>query len=131
MAPTASSYDLLLSYNSANHGVVEQVAGKLRDEGLKPFLDRWYLAPGERWRSELEKTLASCKAVAIFVGRGEMGSWQQREVVVALDLQSRSPHFPVITCITPWLRTAAGLSSSVDLGGFASPNARPESSNFS
>ena len=41
-----SSYDLFLSYNSADHGVVEDVARKLRDEGLEPFLDRWYLAPG-------------------------------------------------------------------------------------
>ena len=86
-----SSYDLFLSYNSADHGVVENVARKLRDEGLEPFLDRWNLAPGMRWRLELEKTLGSCKAVAIFVGRGEMGSWQQREVDVALDLQSRKP----------------------------------------
>jgi hypothetical protein len=73
-------YDIFLSYNSADHGVVEDVARKLRNEGLEPFLDRWYLAPGMRWRDELEKTLSSCKAVAIFVGPGEMGSWQQREV---------------------------------------------------
>jgi hypothetical protein len=43
------------------------------------------------WRPKLEKTLSSCKAVAIFVGSCEMGSWQQREVDVALDLQSRRP----------------------------------------
>jgi hypothetical protein len=91
-----ASYDVFLSYNSADHGVVEDIARKLRDEGLEPFLDRWYLAPGARWRSKLEDTLNSCKAVAIFVGPGEMGSWQQREVDVALDLQSRSPNLPVI-----------------------------------
>jgi hypothetical protein len=91
-----SSYDVFLSYNSADHGVVEDVAHKLRHEGLEPFLDRWYLAPGARWRCELEKILGSCKAVAIFVGPGEMGSWQQREVDVALDIQSRNPNSPVI-----------------------------------
>jgi hypothetical protein len=91
-----ASYDVFLSYNSADHGVVEDIARKLRDEGLEPFLDRWYLAPGARWRAKLEDTLSSCKAVAIFVGPGEMGSWQQREVDVALDLQSRSPNLPVI-----------------------------------
>jgi hypothetical protein len=48
-----SSYDVFLSYNSADHGVVEDVARKLRDEGLEPFLDRWDLAPGMRWRSKL------------------------------------------------------------------------------
>src|SRR6516162_925773 len=55
MAPIVFSYDLFLSYNSANHGIVEDVARRLRAEGLKPFLDRWYLAPGARWRTNLEK----------------------------------------------------------------------------
>jgi WD40 repeat protein len=91
-----SSYDVFLSYNSADHRVVEDVARKLRDKGLEPFLDRWYLAPGMPWRSKLEESLNSCKAVAIFVGPGEMGSWQQREIDVALDLRSRDPNLPVI-----------------------------------
>ena len=68
-----SSYDVFLSYNSADHDVVEDIARKLRDDGLEPFLDRWYLTPGARWRSKLEDTLSSCKAVAIFVGPGECG----------------------------------------------------------
>ena len=124
-----SSYDVFLSYNSADHNVVENIALNLRDEGLKPFLDRWYLAPGARWRSKLEDTLSSCKAVAIFVGPSEMGSWQQREVDVALDLQSRSPNLPVIPVLLPGLRAPAGFSSSTDLGGLAQPGARPRNSN--
>src|SRR5262249_60453627 len=98
---SASSYDLFLSYNSEDHDVVEAIARKLRDEGLKPFLDRWYLAPGARWRTKLKDTLSSSKAIAILVGRGEMGSWQQREVDVALDLQSRSPNLPNIPVLLP------------------------------
>jgi tetratricopeptide (TPR) repeat protein len=96
-----SNYDVFLSYNSADHDVVEEVARKLRSEGLEPFLDRWALAPGTRWRLELEKTLGSCQAVAIFVGPGEMGSWQQRELDVALDLQSKNPKLPVIPVLLP------------------------------
>ena len=67
------------------------------------------LSRGVRWRSELEKTLGSCKAVAIFVGSGEMGSWQQREVDVALDLQSRSPHLPVIPVLLPGCEPPLGF----------------------
>jgi TIR domain-containing protein len=44
------SYDLFLSYNSADHTLIEEIAQKIRDEHLEPFLDRWYLAPGSRWR---------------------------------------------------------------------------------
>jgi hypothetical protein len=105
----APSYDVFLSYNSADHGVVETVARKLRDEGLEPFLDRWALAPGTRWRPRLEQTLSSCKAVAIFVGPGEMGSWQQREVDVALDFQSRSPNLPVIPVLLPGCEPPLGF----------------------
>ena len=57
-APAASSYDLFLSYNSADHSIVEEVAHKLADAGLKElFLDRWNLLIGTRWRPMLEKAL--------------------------------------------------------------------------
>jgi hypothetical protein len=101
--------DIFLSYNSADHNVVEDIARKLRDKSLEPFLDRWHLAPGRRWRPKLEETLSSCKAVAIFVGPGEMGSWQQREVDVALDLQSRNPNLPVIPVLLPGCEPPLGF----------------------
>jgi tetratricopeptide (TPR) repeat protein len=101
--------DIFLSYNSADHNVVENIARKLRDESLEPFLDRWHLAPGMRWRPKLEKTLSSCKAIAIFVGPGEMGSWQQREVDVALDLQSKRPDLPVIPVLLPGCEPPLGF----------------------
>ena len=69
-----SSYDLFLSYNSLDHRIVEEVAHRLADAGLKElFLDRWNLLIGACWRPTLEKALGSSKAVAIFVGPGEMG----------------------------------------------------------
>ena len=88
---------------------MEDIARKLRDEGLEPFLDRWYLVPGARWRSKLEDTLSACKAVVIFVGPGEMGSWQQREVDVALDLQSRNPNLPIIPVLLPGCEPPLGF----------------------
>jgi hypothetical protein len=106
---TRSSYDVFLSYNSADHGLVEDVARKLCDQGLEPYLDRWYLEPGMRWRPKLDQTLSACKAVAIFVGPGEMGSWQQREVDVALDVQSRNPNLPVIPVLLPGCEPPLGF----------------------
>ena len=102
MASTVSSYDLFLSYSSADQRIVEEVEHKLADAGLKElFLDRRNLLIGTRWRPMLEKALGSSKAVAIFVGPGEMGSWQQKEVDIALDLQSKGPSFPVIPVLLP------------------------------
>jgi TIR domain-containing protein len=101
--------DIFLSYNSADHQVVEKIARRLRDESLEAFLDRWQLAPGLRWRPRLEEMLSACKAVAILVGPGEMGSWQQREVDVALDLQSRNPKLPVIPVLLPGCEPPLGF----------------------
>ena len=101
--------DLFLSYKSTDHICVENIARRLRVAGLEPYLDRWYLAPGMHWGSKLEDTLSLCKAVAIFVGPGEMGSWQQREVAVALDLQSRSPNLPVIPVLLPGCEPPLGF----------------------
>ena len=44
-SPDESSYALYLRYNSADQGVVEDVAQILPDAGLAPFLDHKYLAP--------------------------------------------------------------------------------------
>jgi hypothetical protein len=104
-----SAYDLFLSYSSVDHSVVENIAERLRNEGLKPFLDRWHLSVSTRWRSKLEETLSSCKAFAIFVGPGEMGSWQQREVDIALDLQARNPNLPVIPVLLPGCEPPLGF----------------------
>ncbi|MBI2927004.1 MAG: TIR domain-containing protein, partial [Verrucomicrobia bacterium] len=110
-APSASSqgFDVFLSYNSRDHVAVEGIANQLRAQNLKPFLDRWYLGPGLRWRPELEKTLASCKAVAVFFGPDGMGSWQQREVDVALDRQSQAPAFAVIPVLLPGCEPPLGF----------------------
>jgi hypothetical protein len=35
-----SSFDVFISYNSADSAVVEKVAGKLREKGLRPFYDQ-------------------------------------------------------------------------------------------
>ena len=50
-----SRYDVFPSYSSVDHGVVEDIAQKLRDKGLEPFLDRWTLVPGVRWRPEANR----------------------------------------------------------------------------
>jgi TIR domain len=104
-----ASYDLFLSYNSADHVLVEEIACRTREQHLKPFLDRWDLVPGVRWRPRLEEILSTCKAVAVCIGPGEMGRWQQREVDVALDLQANHPSFPVIPVLLPGCEPPLGF----------------------
>ena len=94
-------FDVFLSYHWQDHARVEALAQGLRREGLQVFLDRWYLTPGRPWPQRLEEILGQCGAVAVCVGKGEMGPWQQREAYQALARQAKDPGFPVIPVLLP------------------------------
>ncbi len=94
-------FDVFFSYNSKDHVLVTELAEGLSRQGLKPFLDRWDLAPGLRWRPELERVLASCGSVVVMLGPDGVGEVQQREVDVALRRQDKDPRFPVVPVMLP------------------------------
>ncbi len=104
-------FDVFLSYHWRDREPVERIARSLRDQGLKPFLDRWYLVPGRPWPQVLEQTLVSCRAVAVCIGPGDMGPWQTRESNFALDRQGRNADFPVIPVLLPGSDPVLGFLS--------------------
>ena len=107
--------DIFLSYHWRDHAQVEALAQRLREQNLTVFLDRWYLTPGQSWLKELEVRLASCRAVAVCIGQGEMGPWQQREKDLALERQvaagRRGQSFPVIPVLLPGAEPPLGFLS--------------------
>jgi len=108
-------FDVFLSYHWRDHAQVEALARRLREQNLTVFLDRWYLTPGQSWPKALEETLAGCRAVAICIGQGEMGPWQQREQYLALERQvaaeRRGQRFPVIPVLLPGAEPPLGFLS--------------------
>ncbi len=96
----SSDYDAFLSYNSRDHQAVDRIGEWLKGQGLTCFMDRWYLVPGTSWLSALERRMERSKAVVVFIGPGDMGRWQQREVHRALDRQASSMT-PVIPVLLP------------------------------
>jgi hypothetical protein len=106
---TGDRYDVFLSYHWRDHERVEALARWLRDKDLSVFLDRWYLVPGRPWPQALEQVLRACRAVAVCVGPGEMGPWQQREVNLALERQATDPSFPVIPVLLPNAEAVLGF----------------------
>ncbi len=89
MNESAPSYNVFFSYNSQDHNAVHAVAKALTERGLSVFVDRWYLVPGLPWYEKLEQVLGDCPAVAVFLSKNGMGSWQQKETHVALERQTR------------------------------------------
>lgn len=117
-------YDLFVSYHWRDRAAVERVARDLRDRGLKVFLDRWYLVPGQSWVAALEKVLSECTAAAIFLGQFGMGPWQQREKERALDRQTQDAGFRVIPVLLDGSDPALGflgVNTWVDLRQGSTP----------
>jgi WD40 repeat protein len=100
IAPTTS--DVFLSYSRPDAPAVLAVRARLSEAGITSFLDRTRLPAGQPWQPFLEKELGRSGAVAVFLGQ-RMGSWQHREVQVALDRQGREHDFPVIPILLPGL----------------------------
>ena len=72
----ADEYDVFLSHNSADKVAVEEIALRLRHEaGLRPFLDKWELAPGDQWIPALERGIDASKTVAVFFGAAGVSAW--------------------------------------------------------
>ncbi len=112
---TTNHFDVFLSYHWRDHAQVEVLARKLRKQNLTVFLDRWYLTPGQSWPKKLEMELASCRAVAVCIGQGEMGPWQQREQYLAIERQVAAERqdqtFPVIPVLLPGAEPPLGFLS--------------------
>jgi WD40 repeat protein/energy-coupling factor transporter ATP-binding protein EcfA2 len=78
-------YHVFLSHNSADKPAVEELARRLVQLGLNPFLDIWHLIPGEPFQDAIEEALDQCATVAVFVGPSGRGPWQHEEMRVAIQ----------------------------------------------
>lgn len=96
-----SNFDVFISYNAEDYQAVTTLAERLKQQALQVFFDRWHLIPGQPWPERLIQVLQDCSAVAICIGPGEMGLWQQREMHLALERQNQEPGFPVIPVLLP------------------------------
>lgn len=98
-----TTYDVFLSHNDADRAAVAAVAAKLVEAGLRPFLDRWHLVPGESFMPALEKALEDSRAVAVFFGPAGVSAWEDEEKQLALALvtEARRRGRRVIPVILP------------------------------
>jgi hypothetical protein len=61
-------YDAFISYGSSDAAAAEEIAGHLRRAGLKPWLDRWELRPGDEWDRSAEEGLKAAGSLVVLVG---------------------------------------------------------------
>lgn len=95
-------YDAFLSHNSREQEAVERIAFRLKEEKLKPWLDKWELTPGRSSIQGIEDGLKQSRACVIFYGPAGIGPWHELERHAALvkSVNSRG-EFPVIPVLLP------------------------------
>ncbi|MGH8907396.1 MAG: TIR domain-containing protein [Egibacteraceae bacterium] len=94
-------FDVFLSHNGADDALVEQIAERLHGEGIKPWLDKWCLTPGDDWQQEIMAGLGAARACAVFVGVHGLGDWARQELAVAQDRAAKDPAFRLFMVLLP------------------------------
>ena len=94
-------YDVFLSYNGDDETAVEELARRLRDEGLRVFFAPWHLVPGEPWQEALEEALDRSLSCTVFLGPKGLGPWHNEEMRSALQTAVEAPSFRVIPVLLP------------------------------
>jgi hypothetical protein len=93
-------FDVFLSHGSRDKPQVEKIGEWLQAHGLRVWLDKWVLRPGFPWQEGLEEGVRASRAVAVFVGTGGLGAWQEPEMR-AFVARSRREKVPVIPVLLP------------------------------
>ncbi len=78
-------YDVFLSHNSKDKAAVEKIAKKLKSVGIRPWLDKWDLVPGDRITKALERAIESIPCGVLFFGPADVGNWHIMEIDAYLE----------------------------------------------
>jgi CheY-like chemotaxis protein len=94
-------HDVFLSHNSTDKPTIEELARHLVEAGIRPWLDKWNLVPGEPWQEAIEGALDACQTVAVFLGPSGIGPWENEEMRSALEERVRDKSRRVIPVLLP------------------------------
>jgi GTPase SAR1 family protein len=92
-----AEFDVFLCHNVADKPAVRELAQRLRERGLRPWLDELELRPGLPWQRALEEQIQSIPSAAVIVG-SEVGPWQDQELTAFLRqfIRRSCPVIPVL-----------------------------------
>lgn len=94
----AKDYDVFLIHSSRDKDEVRAIAEQLKQHGVLPWFDEWELQPGMPWLKAVEKAVTQVRSIAVFIGHGGKGPWQNKEIryVLAQAIEQERFVIPVI-----------------------------------
>src|SRR6056297_2303944 len=95
-------FDAFISYKRENEQQVEEIAKWLEEKaGLKIWLDKWQILPGDLWQEKLENALDSSVAYVILLGPGGFGDWQLEEMRAAISDRVSKKQIRIVPVLLP------------------------------
>jgi hypothetical protein len=94
----AEIFDVFLCHNGEDKPAVREIAQRLKEAGVKPWLDEDQIRPGTTWQKALREQIESIKSVAVFVGKNGIGPWQDEEIQAFLSefMGQKCPVIPTV-----------------------------------
>jgi hypothetical protein len=97
----ASSFDVFVSYHSADRTMVEVLLEHLKGRLIRVWIDDGQLPPGSvGFQRQIEAAVHDAPAVLVAVGPSGIGTWQQVEIDLCLEESTRRA-LPVIPVLLP------------------------------
>jgi hypothetical protein len=96
----SDSFDVFLSYSSADRPAVRELNRRLTGAGVRTWMDEEKLPPGLPWQQELERQIAKVRAAAVCVGQEQVAPWRDFEMRGFLT-EFASRQCPVIPVLLP------------------------------
>ena len=106
-------YDVFCSHAGMDTAVVERIALRLKERGIRPWLDAWELVHGVPFQDELARAVGQTATCAVFVGQLGIAGWVTEERDLALSRARSDPAFRVFAVLLPG---APDPIDAVDLG---------------
>ncbi|ACK67605.1 Tetratricopeptide TPR_2 repeat protein [Rippkaea orientalis PCC 8801] len=100
-------FDVFLAHNSVDKPHVREISNKLRERGLKPWLDEEQIPPGMSFQDEIQKAIPLIKSAAIIIGTQGLGKWQIMELR-SLITKFVNLKIPVIPVLLPGVNNIPG-----------------------
>src|SRR4051812_43715514 len=94
--PRKQQFDVFLSYSSKDRAWVSRLKEALNERGLRVWLDRDEIRPGDLFVGALEAGLGQSNAIALIVSPESMDSgWVEEEYSRALSLTKKKKKRPL------------------------------------
>jgi hypothetical protein len=98
MKVTEPPFDVFLAHSSKDKLLIERIYEKLKDRGIKPWLDVAEIAPGAKFQDEIQQAIGQIRTAAICIGQTGLGPWQNLELKVFISecVELKIPVIPVL-----------------------------------